>query len=254
VATRFYFTTTNHPLTPITQQANWERSIAAAVTKKSYVTAQNTALTDYAALFGSTTTSQTRWMSFLTTPLTADFNFTTAHTFSMVVRGLEANIAEDAHLAFQLWVMQGDTSTPRGLLNSSMATATELTTAAQTRIFSAKVMTGNVNALTGDRLLLEVGTHGVTPGNTTNITWRFGDPTAGADFALTSGLTTDLRPWWEISVNPSFATTDFLPRRAVITWAELQVPESAAAPQDTPELRGPSSLRASRQMHQLLAT
>jgi hypothetical protein len=211
MAVRFYFTNTDHPLNPITQQATWLRSIAAAVTKCSYVTTTNTALTDYAALFGGTATGQVRWMSFLTPPLTALFAFSTVDTFSMVVRGLEQNLSEDAHIAFQLWVMVGDSSTPRGLLNSQMTTSTELAVTAATRIVSAKAMTANLTAQAGDRLLLEVGSHGVTPANTGAITWRFGDPTAGADFALTSALTTDLRPWWEISVTPSFSTSDFLP-------------------------------------------
>jgi hypothetical protein len=248
--TRFYFTTTSHSLT-ITQQANWEQSIAAATTRKSYTTAQNTALTDVAALFGSTSTGQTRWMSYLTTPLTADFSFTTSHTFSMVLRGLEGTLSEDCHLAYQLWVMQGDTSTARGLLGSVMATSTELAITAQTRIHSAVAFSGNVSALTGDRLLLEVGCHGVTPANANNVTWRFGDPTAGADFALTSGLTTDLRPWWEISPTPTFASGDFLPRRGRVTWAELEVPGIADT---TTEWRGrPYGLRGQMQMNQLLA-
>ena len=49
----------------------------------------------------------------------------------------------------------------------------------------------------------------MTPANGLNVTWRFGDPTGTADFALTSGLTTDLDPWWEISADPTFETTDY---------------------------------------------
>jgi hypothetical protein len=217
VVVRFYFTNTTHPLSPITP-VTWARSIAAAVTRCSYVSTTNTALTDVSALFGATSTSSTRWMSFLTTPLEADFTFTTSHTFSMVVRGSEGTLAEDCHLAFILRVMQGDTSTARGTLNSSLAVGTELAVAAQTRIFSAKVMTAGVAALTGDRLCLDVGCWGVTPANLNNVIWRFGDPTAGADFALTSGLTTDLRPWWEISPTPTFHTSDFLPPPAYVPY------------------------------------
>lgn len=196
---RFYFSTTAHALSPITPRADWERSIAAAVTKQSPTVKSNTALADTAALMGSTATSQTRWMSFLTDPLPTNFTFTTAHTVSMVVRGLESGLTEDAHLAFVLRVMQGDTSTERGLLLAFMATSTEFTTAAQTRIHAARAFGANVNALAGDRLCLEVGIHAVTAANAANITLRFGDPSGTADFALTSGLTTDLCPWWEIS-------------------------------------------------------
>lgn len=205
MATRFYFSTTAHPFV-VTPQAAWERSIAAATTRRSYTTKQNTALTDVASLFGATTTTQTRWMSYLTPPLTADFSFLTSHTFSMVLRGLEATLAEDSHLAYQLRVIT-PAGTERGLLAGSMTTVGELAVTAQTRIFNAIAMTA-VSALRGDRLCLEVGCHGVTPANAGNITWRFGDPTGTADFALTANLTTDLTPWWEISANPTFATTD----------------------------------------------
>ena len=50
----------------------------------------------------------------------------------------------------------------------------------------------------GHRLCVEIGVHGVTPDNSTNVTLRFGDPTAAADFALADPepdpgeLTTDI--------------------------------------------------------------
>jgi hypothetical protein len=190
------------PTSP-TQRADWERAFSGAVFLPLVTTKSNTALTDLAGLHGGTNTGQSRWASFVSDTL--DSNQTITGTFSMVVRGLEASLAEDAHLAFMLRVMQGDTSTERGLLASVMATTTEFTTSAQTRIHNA-VAVSSVSALAGDRLCLEVGIHAVTPANAANITLRFGDPTATGDFALTSGLTTDLVPWAELSQTLTFGT------------------------------------------------
>lgn len=215
MATRMYMPSSGSGAITVTPRSDWERSIAAATTRAAPTTKSNTALTNVAALFGATTTDQTRWMSFVTDTL--DTAQTITGTFSMVVAGLEAAISEDAHLAYMLRVMQ-DATTERGLLASSMATGTEFTTAQQTRIFSA-VAVSSVAAQAGDRLCLEVGIHGVTPANAANITLRFGDPTATGDFALTSGLTTDLVPWWELSQNITFGTPS-APSIRFVPWIQ----------------------------------
>ena len=202
MATRFYMPSGGTPASTPTVRADWERSIASFTHWPAPRSKTNTALTNVAALFGSTATSQTCWRSFVTEAL--DVNQTINGTVSIVLAGLEGAAQEDAHLAFVLRVMQGDTSTERGLLLVQHAAATEFTTAQQTRIFST-VALSSVSALAGDRIVMEVGIHGVTPANANNITLRFGDPTGTADFALTSGLTTDLVPWFELSTNVTFA-------------------------------------------------
>lgn len=116
----------------------------------------------------------------------------------------ETSTSGDAHLAFSARVMQGDTSSVRGTLLLYHATSTEfpLTASAATRIHNARAIT-TVNALAGDRIMLDIGIHGVTPANE-NMQMRFGDPTGTADFALTAALTTDLVPWWELSSTLTF--------------------------------------------------
>ena len=74
--------------------------------------------------------------------------------------------------------------------------------AAATRIRAATAITG-FSAAAGDRLVLEIGIHGVTPANEI-MQMRIGDPTAAADFALTAALTTDLCPWGELSQTLTF--------------------------------------------------
>jgi hypothetical protein len=205
MATRFYLPTGGTPGSTPTPDAAWERSIAAASTWPMPTTKSNTALTTYISLFGATTTSQTRWHSWVSDTL--DSNQTISGTMSMVIgKCAETSTSGDAHLAFSARVMQGDTSSVRGTLLLYHATSTEfpLTASAATRIHNARAIT-TVNALAGDRIMIDIGIHGVTPANE-NMQMRFGDPTASADFALTSGLTTDLDPWWELSTTLTFGT------------------------------------------------
>jgi hypothetical protein len=200
MAIRFYFSLIGLAGAAPPVDANWERSIASFTRFPAPTTKQNSALADVTALFGSTTTSQTCWRQWVSDTL--DVDQTIAGTVSMVVRGLEANLTEDCHLAFSLRVIT-PTLAVRGTLRLQHAAATEWATTAQTRIHSALALT-STPCFAGDRLVMEVGMHGVTPANANNLTMRFGDPTATADFALTSGLTTDLVPWWELSQNVTF--------------------------------------------------
>lgn len=118
-------------------------------------------------------------------------------TFSLVIRCSESATSANAHIAFILRVVSQDGGTVRGTLASQLATATEFTTAAQTRIINAAALTA-LTTLPGDRLVLEIGVHAQAPTAAQSAVHRFGN-SAASDFALTSGLTTDLNPWAELS-------------------------------------------------------
>src|SRR3990172_12517698 len=165
MATRFYLPTAGTPGPSPTPDTAWERAIAAATTWPMPTAKSNSALTTYTSLFGATATSQTRWHSWVSDTL--NVNQTISGTMSMVIgKCAETSTSGDAHLAFSARVMQGDTSVVRGTLLLYHATSTEfpLIASAATRIHSARVFTANVNAQAGDRLVLEIGLHGVTPG------------------------------------------------------------------------------------------
>ena len=203
MATRFYLPVSGTPGSSPTVDANWERQIAAFARYPMPRTKSNSALATYSAAFGATTTTQTLWMQWVSDTL--NVNQAISGTMSMVIgKCAETSLSGDAHLAFSARVMQGDTSSLRGTLLLFHATSTEfpLIASAATRIHSARAIT-TVNALAGDRIVMEIGIHGVTPANET-MQLRFGDPTAAADFALTAALTTDLCPWWELSTTLTF--------------------------------------------------
>jgi hypothetical protein len=140
-------------------------------------------------------------------PMQSTYNWTTADTVSMVLGKLaETTLSGDSHLVYVVRVVSGDGGTIRGVIGLYHATSTEipLMASAATRIHS--VRTNGATTFTsqvGDRIIIEIGVHGVTPA-LENIQMRVGDPTATDDFALTSGLTTDLCSWVELSRTVSF--------------------------------------------------
>jgi hypothetical protein len=205
VATRLYLPSTGAaPFTPVIGDGGWEQDSAAFIARAIVTAKSNTALTTLSAVFGSTSTGQTRYYCGVSDTL--DVAQTIAGTISMVVgKCAETTTSGDAHLAFNARVVT-DVGVHRASLASVMATSTEfaLVAAAATRIHSAVALT-SFAADAGDRLVIEIGIHGVTPANEV-MQMRVGDPTGSADFALTAALTTDLVPWVEFSQNITFGT------------------------------------------------
>jgi len=212
MATRLYMPASGSPpMASLAYDANWELPTGSAPSVARlpcFTTKQDTALATSTLAWTAATTQQWCWWQYQSDTLQDAFSFTTAHTISMVVgKCAETTTSGDTHLAFSLRVVSGDGSVVRGTLLLYHATSTEfaLMAAAATAIHSARAFGANVNALAGDRLVMEIGLHGFTPA-LENIQMRVGDPTAAADFALTAGLTTDLCPWWEISPTVTFGT------------------------------------------------
>ncbi len=212
MATRLYFPTAGTPpLASLARDANWELPAGSSNPEQrlpTFTSKQNTALSTATLQWPATATQQWCWIQFQSETLASGYSFQLTDTISMVIgKCAETTLSGDSHLAFSLRVVSEDGSVVRGTLLLYHATSTEfpLAASAATRIHSARAFTSAVSALAGDRLILEVGLHGVTPA-AEYIQMRFGDPSAVADFALTAGLTTDLDPWWEMSPNLTFGT------------------------------------------------
>lgn len=203
--TRLYLQSTSiGAVNPAIADGGWERDHGSYASRIMATTKANTALTTVSGVFGATTTSQTRWHTFVSDTL--DVNQTISGNFTLVVGKCgETSLSGDAHLAHALRVVTG-AGVHRATLHTRMATSTEfpLIASAATRIQASAAMT-SFSASAGDRLVLEIGVHGVTPANEV-MQMRFGDPTATSDFALTDGLTTDLCPWAELSGTVTFGT------------------------------------------------
>lgn len=194
MATRLYLQSTGSaPFSPAAADGGWEVNSAALVYRNMRTTKANTALTTLSSTPGGTSTQQYRYGCFVSDTLASAQ--TISGTFSLVIgKCAETSTGGDAHLAFTLRVVDGTTGAHKATLASVMATSSEfpLMAAAATRIHSAVAVTSYA-AAAGDRLVLEIGVHGVTPAAEV-MQMRIGDPTGSADFALTAGLTTDLCP------------------------------------------------------------
>lgn len=162
-----------------------------------------TALTDSANItVPITTTQQILCYQFVSNQVFRPVRLDASTLFSMVIRTDESATSANCFLAYVLRAFRADGALSLGTLASSMTNAgTEYSTASQTRIFGNGSTTVALTATTiGEpwRLVLDLGSHAQAPSAAQTYFLRAGC-NAGSDFALTSGLTTDLNPWIELS-------------------------------------------------------
>lgn len=198
-ATRQYLSGFSTGISPaIAVDTNWTRSVSGISPSRrslGHKTGAEAGNLSVGGLFGGTATADVVFQQWVTAPLDADQ--TIAGTLSLVVLAVELAATENAHLAVSLRVVKPD-GTNRGVLVRSMATSTEFTTTTETRILGPLTLS-SVAALAGDRLVLELGVHGVTPSNTSNILIAHSARNDLSDYALTSGLAVGSVGWWELS-------------------------------------------------------
>ncbi len=194
------------PIQDLPVNTNWELSNG-LLRLPCFTTKQNTALTTSTRTWPAATTQQWCWWQFVSPPMAAGYSWTTADTVSMVIgKCAQTTTSGDTHLVYAVRVVSIDGETIRGVIGLYHTTSTEfpLVASAATRIHSARVTgAATFSSQIGDRIIIEIGLHGVTPG-LQNIQMRIGDPTATADFALTAALTTDLCPWVQLSRTVTF--------------------------------------------------
>jgi len=140
-------------------------------------------------------------LQYVSPPL--DVDQTISGTVSAALSCLENATLADAYLGYSVRVMQGDTSTERGVLKAPSFADTEMTTGGATRIVNAVAVT-SVNALAGDRIVIELGSRFVSPVAGAYAGPRIGNPDV-TDVPLTSGgADTDKTGWLELSTTITF--------------------------------------------------
>ena len=210
MATRFYLPASGTPpLGSLAVNANWELTNG-LIRLPCFTMKQNTALATSQRTWPATTTQQWCWWQFQSDILKYAYNWLATDTVSMVIgKCAETTSGGDSHLAYVVRVVSGDGATIRGVIGLYHATSTEfpLMASAATRIHDARTNGATAFASQpGDRIIIEIGLHGVTP-LAQLIQMRIGDPTPPPDdFALTAGLTTDLCPWVQLSRTVEFGT------------------------------------------------
>lgn len=199
--TRFYLDNNlASPLPSLGFDAAWEQTGGADrrySPRKGLVRTLSTLANQTAQTVPITTTQQILSRQYVTDPVPS--RIVLACRISICIRVLEANAGANAFLAWVLRVVDKDgATTPRAVGSSMTNTGTEYSTSAQTRIFTLTGLASTPLTMeVGERFVFEVGAHVQAPSIGTTYTHRYGIA-AGADFALTSGLTTDLNPWWEL--------------------------------------------------------
>src|SRR3972149_12187406 len=203
MATRLYLPASGAPpLASLAVNSNWELTNG-LVRLPCFITKQNTPLATSQRTWPAGVTQQWAWWQFQSDILKYAYNWLATDTISMVIgKCAETTSGGDSHLAYVVRVVSGDGATVRGVIGLYHATSSEfpLVALAATRIHSAR---GNgataFSSQVGDRIIIEIGLHGVTPALEL-MQMRIGDPTPPpVDFALTAGLTTDLCPWVQLS-------------------------------------------------------
>lgn len=136
--------------------------------------------------------------------MAAGYSWDATDATSMVLRCFETSVNANTHLAYIVRIVSGDGTTERGLAGGFHQTSSEFPTTFYTRIHANRTAGAETfTSLAGDRIIIEMGLHGVTPA-AEEIQMRIGDPIGTNDFALTAGLTTDLCPWVRLSRDVTF--------------------------------------------------
>ncbi|QDY06162.1 hypothetical protein FJK98_02450 [Micromonospora sp. HM134] len=215
MATRIYLPRWDGRQAPATAGfgAAWDRTASAwrlsAATTKGATTPLSTTGTDYPK-DGPAAGYNVLQAQFVSAPLAAQ---TISGTFSAVVRAGESASAADASLQVVIRAVSADGGAERGVLypgHTAALTATadvigqELGTTAATRIVPAGTALSPLAVQAGDRLVVELGVrfHGTNTG--VNAFMQLGDAAATADHTLTSGATTSLCPWVELTADLVF--------------------------------------------------
>lgn len=215
MATRFYFpVSSGSAAVEIAPDAGWAVTDDFLRGDSTRARTNTTLTTGDARTKNSTALSRRLDRQYVTDAISADQ--TIAGTFSAVFRCSESVSSHNSWLDFIIRVVSGDGTVVRGTLwAGSPATAVggasntesgEMPAGVfQTRFKNALALT-SVDALAGDRLVIEVGYKADSTSTTTASSIVYGDPDGVADHGLSSGISTPLVPWLELSQTLTFST------------------------------------------------
>jgi len=212
VATRFYLSSTAaSPVTP--GYAAWTRTadgsrLTMSPTKDSSAFTSSTCWANSAVTAGTFALAE----QFISDPMAAGIVFTTANTFSSVVRVMESAANDNVdRLYICIKVVSQDGNTLRATLKPLSfygPTTTEWATALTTKdAGNAVALTTGYTTVAGDRLVVEFGAGCSTAGTSVTASLNFGSASA-TDLAITEGVTTANNPWFEVSTNITFIRSD----------------------------------------------
>lgn len=204
MASRFYFHASGSIVTPNNPgfDANWEQTgqaVRLPLDLKAQQGSQTTLANSTTITVPITTTQDILCYQFVSNQVFQPVKLDTSVLFSIVMRFLESATTANVTIACSLRAFDARGTASFGTLFSQFTGGTEFGTTAATRIIGPSAIT----ALQIDELwrpVIEIGGHAAAPSAATSYNGRAGT-SAATDFALTSALTTDLNPWFELSTN-----------------------------------------------------
>lgn len=210
MATRLYLHSSGSQPAPTNPayNAGWEQTGEATrrpMTVKSLMAAgSGTTLTTSANITVPITTSQ-QILSFQFTSLEVfrPVRLNADVTWSGVLRCSENATTNNVTICYSLRAVSADGGTFLGTIKDALsAGASEyaLHASQATRIVASAAITAAITISQPFRLVLEIGSNAAGPTAAGNFQHRIGCA-AATDFALTTALTTDLNPWFELSHN-----------------------------------------------------
>jgi hypothetical protein len=207
-STRLYIQNASAGYTPSTIRGAWDTTSGAVVAKlstdkggstTSKGIAETSATNDYDVLLAR----------FVSEPLLSDTSFTTSNTVQWTMAVLESNANANDFYHIHIFVTQGDSDNLRGTLLTDSIGATEWPTAVAGRGEGTKALS-NVNALAGDRIVVEVGYQDQNTKTTSYTGTLYYGGTDTTD--LTSGDTNTAHPGW-IEFSNNFSLKHNYPRQ-----------------------------------------
>ncbi|UOF79085.1 hypothetical protein [Caudoviricetes sp.] len=211
MATRFYLPSSGtSPLPSLAGHTGWATDATPNARRPMSTSKTNTSVVET----GETTTgvSQERNnIQFCSPPLAAQ-SFLNTDTYNGIIKCKEDNANRNIFLASVCYIVSSDGSTIRGTLYNDTVGGSDIefpTTANEaTRAISDAFIGSHssVDSQDGDYLILEVGIACNASATAGTGTMQFLDDNA-SDYAFTTGLTTDLNPWFELSRNVVFKSS-----------------------------------------------
>jgi hypothetical protein len=207
-ATRLYFGRGAPLVSPALTTAGWTGTGSAVRRTLETATAQPDSAFESLAVAGATAGARTDYMVAQYTSAKLDVNQTIAGNVKGQLRAQISNTAAKAVAQMFIWVRKDSDGTNRGTLLALNATdASEFVTALTNRKYprGGSIALSSVNALAGDRIVVEVGWSKFENATTSRTgTLRLGNA-AGTDLAEDETTTTDNVPWLEFDSAITFS-------------------------------------------------
>lgn len=214
VTKRFYLGNSAAPYSPATFKGAWDAS-AGTVDKRLTNKPYGAAATIGIAETNATANWDVMLARFVSDPLGIDYQFTASDTVEWVIGVKESNIAQDGFSHIHIYVTQGDSNNVRGTLLADDIGTTEWTTTATGDGDGAVALAGTVNAIAGDRIVIEIGYRSVEASATSRTgTINYGN-TGTTD--LTDGSTSvTTQPGWFQFITATMVFPEVI--SATATW------------------------------------